>query len=41
MARVAGILAAKRVDELIPLCHSLPLSDVSVEFEFGEGRLID
>lgn len=39
VARVAGVLAAKRVDELIPLCHSLPLSDVSVEFVFGEGRL--
>jgi len=40
VARVAGILAAKRVDELIPLCHSLPLSDVSVDFEFGDGQLI-
>lgn len=40
VARVAGILAAKRTDELIPLCHSLPLSDVSVDFEFGDGQLI-
>jgi len=40
VARVAGILAAKRVDELIPLCHSLPLSDVSVDFEFGDGQLV-
>jgi len=39
VARVAGVLAAKRVDELIPLCHSLPLADVSVNFEFGEGQL--
>lgn len=39
VARVAGVLAAKRTDELIPLCHSLPLSDVSVDFEFGDGRL--
>ena len=39
VARVAGVLAAKRVDELIPLCHSLPLADVSVDFEFGEDRL--
>ena len=39
VARVAGVLAAKRVDELIPLCHSLPLTDVSVDFEFGEDRL--
>ena len=40
VARVAGVLAAKRVDELIPLCHSLPLADVSVDFEFGEGQLV-
>ncbi len=40
VARIAGILAAKRVDELIPLCHSLPLSDVSVDFEFGDGQVI-
>jgi len=39
VARVAGVLAAKRTDELIPLCHSLPLSDVSVDFEFGETAL--
>ena len=31
-ARIAGIQAAKRTDELIPLCHSLPLSYVGVEF---------
>ena len=31
-ARVAGILAAKRTAELIPLCHSLPLTDVQVDF---------
>jgi len=40
VARVAGILAAKRVDEVIPLCHTLPLSEVKVEFEFGDGQLI-
>ncbi|HEB05925.1 MAG TPA: cyclic pyranopterin monophosphate synthase MoaC, partial [Halomonas sp.] len=32
-ARIAGIQAAKRTHELIPLCHSLALSKVSVEFE--------
>jgi cyclic pyranopterin monophosphate synthase len=32
-ARIAGIMAAKRTDELIPLCHGLPLSEVTVEFE--------
>ena len=30
-ARIAGILAAKRTDELIPLCHPLPLDDVTVD----------
>lgn len=32
-ARIAGIMAAKRIDELIPLCHSLPLSYAGVEFD--------
>ena len=32
-ARIAGIMAAKRTDALIPLCHALPLSEVMVEFE--------
>ncbi len=32
VARIAGIAAAKRTDELIPLCHSLPLDQVSVDF---------
>lgn len=31
-AQIAGILAAKRTWELIPLCHPLPLSDVDVQF---------
>ena len=33
VARIAGIAAAKRTDELIPLCHTLPLDHVSVDFE--------
>ncbi len=33
-AQVAGITAAKRTDELIPLAHSLPLSSVRVSFEW-------
>jgi cyclic pyranopterin phosphate synthase len=33
VARVAGIQAAKRCSDLIPLCHPLPLTKVSVEFE--------
>ena len=32
-ARIAGIMAAKRTHELIPLCHALPLSEVTVSFE--------
>jgi cyclic pyranopterin phosphate synthase len=32
-AKLAGIMAAKRTDELIPLCHSLPLSFAGVESE--------
>jgi cyclic pyranopterin monophosphate synthase len=35
-AQVAGILAAKRTSELIPLCHPLPLSVVEVSLEVGE-----
>jgi len=33
VARLAGIQAAKRTDEWIPLCHSVPLSHLDVEFE--------
>ena len=32
-ARIAGIMACKKTSELIPLCHPLPLSSVTVEFE--------
>lgn len=35
-ARIAGILAAKRTPELIPLCHTLLLSKVAVDFEIDE-----
>jgi len=31
VARVAGVMAAKRTSELIPLCHPIPLTDVQVE----------
>lgn len=33
VARVAGIMAAKKTSELIPLCHPLPLTRVSIELE--------
>jgi cyclic pyranopterin phosphate synthase len=35
-AKLAGIMAAKRTSELIPLCHPLPLSHVEVQIEVGE-----
>lgn len=39
-ARIAGILAAKRTDELIPLCHPLPIYRADVEFELLENSVI-
>jgi cyclic pyranopterin phosphate synthase len=39
-AQVAGIMAAKRTAELIPLCHPLSLSHVRVELEVGEGEVM-
>jgi cyclic pyranopterin monophosphate synthase len=38
-ARIAGIMAAKKTSELIPLCHPLMLSKVSVDFAFEEGGI--
>ena len=38
-ARIAGIMAAKKTSELIPLCHPLMLSKVAVDFSF-EGNAI-
>ena len=40
VARIAGIQAAKKTSELIPLCHPIPLSHVDLEFEIG-ARSID
>ena len=37
VARVAGILAAKKTSELIPLCHPLALTRVGVDFEYVPG----
>jgi len=37
VARVAGILAAKRTPDLIPLCHPIPLTDVQVELRADES----
>jgi cyclic pyranopterin monophosphate synthase len=38
-ARIAGIMAAKKTSELIPLCHPLALSKVVVDFEFEENGI--
>jgi cyclic pyranopterin phosphate synthase len=38
-AQVAGIMAAKRTAELIPLCHPLPLSLIDVHLEVGDDRV--
>ncbi|WP_243073254.1 cyclic pyranopterin monophosphate synthase MoaC [Candidatus Mycolicibacterium alkanivorans] len=38
-ARIAGILAAKRTSDLIPLCHPLALTGVDVEFAIGESEV--
>ena len=38
VAQTAGIMAAKRTAELIPLCHPLLLTDVTVEFELNKGK---
>jgi cyclic pyranopterin phosphate synthase len=38
-ARLAGIMAAKRTSELIPLCHPLPLTHVAVELDVGEDSV--
>jgi cyclic pyranopterin phosphate synthase len=38
-AQIAGIMAAKRTAELIPLCHPLALSHLAVELEIGEGEV--
>lgn len=37
-ARIAGIMAAKKTPELIPLCHTLLLSKVAVDFELDEDN---
>jgi cyclic pyranopterin phosphate synthase len=37
IARIAGIMAAKRTSELIPMCHALPLSHVDVEMSLCEN----
>ena len=40
VARLAGIMAAKRTAELIPLCHPLPLDSVAIDFSFPDDQTI-
>ncbi len=39
-ARIAGIMAAKKTGELIPLCHPLALDTVSVDFTFEDSAIL-
>lgn len=38
-ARLAGILAAKRTGELIPLCHPLPVDAIQIDFDLASSRI--
>jgi cyclic pyranopterin phosphate synthase len=40
VARVAGVMAAKRTPELIPLCHPLSITSAEVDFTFDEERAV-
>jgi cyclic pyranopterin monophosphate synthase len=40
VAQVAGIMAAKRTSELIPLCHPLPLTHVDVSLDVGDAGVV-
>ena len=39
-ARIAGIMAAKKTSDLIPLCHPLPLDTVTIDFDFEQQAVI-
>ncbi len=39
-ARIAGIMAAKRTGDFIPLCHPLPLDQVSVDFRIEDDTIV-
>jgi len=40
MGRAAGMLAAKRTWELLPLCHQLPLTGIDIRYELGEAEAV-
>lgn len=39
-AEVGGIMAVKKTPEIIPLCHPIPITSVSFDYEIGEDRII-
>ncbi|MBE7005278.1 MAG: cyclic pyranopterin monophosphate synthase MoaC [Ruminococcaceae bacterium] len=39
VAQVAGIMAAKRTGEIVPMCHPIPLTGADVRFKLGEDRV--
>jgi len=39
-ARIAGIMAAKRVPDLIPLCHPLPITGANIAFDAADNRIV-
>jgi len=40
VSKTAGIMAAKRTAEIIPLCHQIPLSSIDVSFSFAEDKIL-
>lgn len=40
VARLAGIMAAKKTGDLIPLCHPLPITGVRIDFSFADERTL-
>jgi len=40
-AKIAGVLAAKKTSELVPLCHPLPLTNVEVEAKIVEKNIVE
>ena len=41
VARVAGIMAAKKTPDLIPLCHPIPIDDISIDFDLSGNDFIE
>jgi cyclic pyranopterin phosphate synthase len=41
VARVAGIMAAKKVPDIIPLCHTIPIDSITVDFDLSTKDSVD